>query len=130
MSDPTTEPQGPVCPVCGGTVASQQGRGQPRRYCSSACKSRAARQRRTDRALSPTPTTASTADSWELAERVQITRALTREVAIEMVAGDTDALNSALIRARTLLASPTHRATRWREVAATITALAAMIPDD
>ncbi len=104
MSDPTTEPQGPVCPVCGGAVASQSGRGQPRRYCSSACKSRAARQRRTDRALSPTPATASAADRWEIAERVRITRALTREVAIEKVAGDPDALNSALLRARTLLA--------------------------
>ena len=130
MSEPRTEPRGRVCPVCGGAVAPQPGRGRPRRYCSSACKSRAARQRRTDRALSPTPVASSATDRWEIAERVRITRALTRQVAIEKVAGDPDALNSALLRARTLLASPTHRATGWREVAATITALAAMIPDD
>lgn len=130
MSDPSTEPQRRVCPVCGGQVASQPGRGQPRRYCSSACKSRAARQRRTERDLSPTPASGSATDSWEIDERMRITRALTRQVAIEMVAGDPDALNSALIRAKTLLASPTHRATGWGEVAATITALAAMIPDD
>ena len=37
-----------VCPVCGTPVQPQPGRGQPRRYCSSRCKSRAARDRRID----------------------------------------------------------------------------------
>lgn len=61
---------------------------------------------------------------------MRITRALSRQVAIELVSADPEALNAALVRAKPLLASPTHRATGWREVATTITALAAMIGDD
>jgi hypothetical protein len=40
------EIQAPVCPVCQGPVVPLDGPGQPRRYCSSRCKSRAARRRR------------------------------------------------------------------------------------
>ena len=36
----------PACPVCQGPVVPLDGPGQPRRYCSSRCKSRAARKRR------------------------------------------------------------------------------------
>lgn len=130
MSNPQTEPQGSACPVCGGDVPPQPGSGQPRRYCSSRCKSQAARQRRADRDLSPTPTALQASGTWDVAERVRITRALSKRVAIEQVAADPNALNAALIKAKTLLASPTYRATSWREVATTITALAAMIGDD
>ena len=129
MSETKPEPSGTTCRVCGEHVAPQLGAGQPRRYCSRRCKSRADRQRRAERALSPKPAP-KPSDSFEVTERLRITRSLSREAAIELVAGDPEALNAALIRTKPLIASPTHRATRWREVAATIGTLSAMIPDD
>lgn len=122
-------PAGRSCPVCGEPVAPQAGAGRPRRYCSSKCKSRADRQRRTERALSPAPAT-KPPTAADAAERLRVTRALTREAAIELVAADPEAMVTVLARARPMIASPVHRASRWREVAVSITALAAMVPAD
>lgn len=129
MNRPKPESPAASCAVCGGEVAPQPGAGRPRRYCSSRCKSRADRQRRKDRALSPNQQPKSS-KSLLLDEQLRITRNVTREAAIELVAADPDALNEVLVRAKPIIASPTHRATRWREVAATISMLAAMIPED
>ena len=127
-----TAPVRGVCPVCGTPVEPQPGRGQPRRYCSSRCKSRAARDRRTDPATiaERTPKPAAAADDWAAAERLRVTALLTRDAAIELVAADPDALAEALRRSRRMVASPTMRATSWREVAAVIAELADMVPAD
>lgn len=131
-NDDVSAPVRGVCPVCGTPVQPQSGRGQPRRYCSSRCKSRAARDRRTDpvTAVKPTPKPAAAADDWAAAERLRVTALLTRDAAIELVAADPDALAEALRRSRRMVASPTMRATSWREVAAVIAELADMVPAD
>lgn len=131
-NDETTAPVRGVCPVCGTPVQPQPGRGQPRRYCSSRCKSRAARDRRTDAVTTaePTPKPAAAAEDWAAEERLRVTGILTREAAIELVATDPDALAGALRQARRMVASPTMRATSWREVAALIAELADMVPAD
>ena len=127
-----TAPVRGVCPVCGTPVQPQSGRGQPRRYCSSRCKSRAARDRRTDPATiaERTPKPAAAADDWAAEERLRVTGILTRDAAIELVASDPDALAEALRRARRMVASPTMRATSWRDVAVVIAELADMVPGD
>ena len=127
-----TAPVRGVCPVCGTPVEPQPGRGQPRRYCSSRCKSRAARDRRTDPATiaERTPKPAAAADDRTAEERLRVTGILTRDAAIELVASDPDALVEALRRARRMVASPTMRATSWREVGAMIAELADMVPAD
>ena len=132
MTDAKPAPSGAVCPVCGGNVSPQVGRGQPRRYCSSRCKSQAARDRRTDSvtAAKPTPKPAEAADDWAAEERLRVTGILTREAAIELVATDPDALAESLRLARRMVASPTMRATSWREVSALIAELADMVPAD
>ena len=56
MSTPTASPK-TACPVCGDAVSAQTGRGQPHRYCSSRCNTRAARTRRVDRGESRSQTT-------------------------------------------------------------------------
>lgn len=128
----STAPAGGVCPVCGTHVQPQPGRGQPRRYCSSKCKSRAARDRRTG----PTPSTQATLkpapapEDWLVQERLRVTGMLTRDAAVELVCSDPDALADALGRARRMVASPTMRATSWRPVVTAIAELAGMIPDD
>lgn len=131
-NDETTAPVRGVCPVCRTPVQPQPGRGQPRRYCSSRCKSRAARDRRTDAVttVEPTPKLAAEVDDWAAEERVRVTGILTREAAIELVAADPDALAEALRLARRMVASPTMRATSWREVSALIAELADMVPAD
>ena len=131
-NDWTTAPVRGVCPVCGTPVQPQPGRGQPRRYCSSRCKSRAARDRRTDAVTTaePTPKPAAVADDWAAEERLRVTGVLTRDAAIELVASDPDALAEALRRSRRMVASPTMRATSWREVAAAVAELAEMVPAD
>ncbi|NLH69122.1 MAG: hypothetical protein GX454_02920 [Brooklawnia sp.] len=128
----TTAPARGVCPVCGTPVQPQPGRGQPRRYCSSRCKSRAARDRRADAVTTaePTPKPAAAADDWAAEERLRVTGILTREAAVELVATDPDALAEALRLARRMVASPTMRATSWREVSALIAELADMVPAD
>ena len=55
---------------------------------------------------------------------------MTRQAAVELVAADPAALNAALLAARRVLFSPTHRASNWGEVAGTVKRLAAAIPDD
>lgn len=129
--DPTAHVRG-VCPVCGTPVQPQPGRGQPRRYCSSRCKSRAARDRRTDpvTVAQPTPKATAAADDWAAEERLRVTGILTRDAAIELVASDPDALAEVLRRSRRMVASPTMRATSWREVAAVVAELADMVPAD
>ena len=121
-----------VCPVCGTLVQPQPGRGQPRRYCSSRCKSRAARDRRADAVTTAelTPKPAAAAEDWAAEERLRVTGILTREAAIELVATDPDALAESLRLARRMVASPTMRATSWREVSALIAELADMVPAD
>ena len=57
-------------------------------------------------------------------------RSISKDAAIELVSADPEALNDALMKAKPMVASPIHRATGWGEVAATIAALSAMIPDD
>jgi len=47
-----------------------------------------------------------------------------------MVASDPTALADCLSRVHTLIASPTHRATAWRDVALLMEQLATSIPDD
>lgn len=128
----TSAPVRGVCPVCGTPVQPQPGRGQPRRYCSSRCKSQAARDRRTDSvtAAKPTPKPAEAADDWAAEERLRVTGILTREAAIELVATDPDALAETLRLSRRMVASPTMRATSWRQVAAVIAELAEMVPAD
>ena len=128
----TTAPVRGVCPVCGTLVQPQPGRGQPRRYCSSRCKSRAARDRRTDAVTTAelTPKPAAAAEDWAAEERLRVTGILTREAAIELVATDPDALAESLRLARRMVASPTMRATSWREVSALIAELADMVPAD
>lgn len=136
MDHPTNDdkpaPARGVCPVCGASVQPQPGRGQPRRYCSSRCKSRAARNRRTDPvpAAEPTPKPAAAAADWVVQERLRVTGILTRDAAIELVASDPEALAVVLRRVRRMVASPTLRATSWREVAALIAELAGMVPAD
>ena len=127
-----TAPVRGVCPVCGTPVEPQPGRGQPRRYCSSRCKSRAARDRRTDPATiaERTPKPAAAADDRTAEERLRVTGSLTRDAAIELVASDPDALTEALRRSRRMVASPTMRATSWREVAVVVAELAEMVPAD
>ena len=117
------------CPVCGDPVPSQPGAGRPNRYCSSKCKSRAARQRRIERELA-LKLGAREPDLLVIGEHLRLTRQLSREAAIDLVAGDPDALNAVLARVKPMIASPTHRATRWRDVAAMVSTLAAMIPED
>ena len=131
-NDDVAAPMRGVCPVCGTPVEPQPGRGQPRRYCSSRCKSRAARDRRTDPVTiaKPTPKPAAAAADWAAEERLRVTGILTRDAAIELVASDPDALVEALRRARRMVASPTMRATSWREVGAMIAELADMVPAD
>ncbi|MEA4945832.1 MULTISPECIES: hypothetical protein [Propionibacteriales] len=131
-NDDVAAPMRGVCPVCGTPVEPQPGRGQPRRYCSSRCKSRAARDRRTDpvTAAEPTPKPAAAVDDWASEERLRVTGSLTRDAAIELVASDPDALAEALRRSRRMVASPTMRATSWREVAAAVAELAEMVPAD
>ena len=131
-NDDVAAPMRGVCPVCGTPVEPQPGRGQPRRYCSSRCKSRAARDRRTDpvTAADPTPYPAAAVDDWASEERLRVTGSLTRDAAIELVASDPDALAEALRRSRRMVASPTMRATSWREVAAAVAELAEMVPAD
>ncbi len=63
-------------------------------------------------------------------EQLRASRRLTRQAAIEVVAADPAALNTALLAARRVLVSPTHRASSWGEVAGTVKRLAAAIPDD
>lgn len=131
-NDDVSAPVRGVCPVCGTPVEPQPGRGQPRRYCSSRCKSRAARDRRTDPVTiaKPTPKPAAAAADWAAEERLRVTGILTRDAAIELVASDPDALAEALRRARRMVASPTMRATSWRDVAVVIAELADMVPGD
>ena len=129
MSDTETRPSGVMCPVCGGNVSPQNGSGRPRRYCSSACKSRAARERRNARGDPPPPRPAQ-ASGGDAGEQLRASRRLTRQAAVELVAADPAALNAVLLAARMMLVSPTHRATGWREVAVTVKGLAASIPDD
>ena len=69
-------------------------------------------------------------ESQTAGERLRITQALTRQASIEMVASDPTALADCLSRVHTLIASPTHRATAWRDVALLIEQLATSIPDD
>ena len=128
----TTAPARGVCPVCRTPVQPQPGRGQPRRYCSSRCKSRAARDRRNDAVTTaePTPKPAAAADDSAVEERLRVTGILTREAAIELVATDPDALAESLRLARRMVASPTMRAASWREVSALIAELADMLPAD
>lgn len=128
MSKTNLASAGRACPVCGGPVPSQPGAGRPGIYCSSRCKSRAARQRRAGRALSLKPA-AKASEPSGVDERVRIVRTMSREAAIGLVAADPDALHAALTRASPMIASPAHRATRWGDVAAMIGRLAAMIPD-
>lgn len=129
MSDTEAAPSGAVCPVCGGNVSPQVGRGQPRRYCSSACKSRAARERRNERRDSP-PLRRTQASNDAAGEQLRASRRLTRQAAVELVAADPAALNAALLATRRVLVSPAHRASSWGEVAGTVKRLAAAIPDD
>lgn len=128
----TSAPVRGVCPVCGTPVQPQPGRGQPRRYCSSRCKSRAARDRRTDAVTTAelTPKPAAAADDWVAEERLRVTGILTRDAAIELVATDPDALAESLRLARRMVASPTMRAASWRDVSALIAELADMVPAD
>jgi len=131
-NDAVSAPMRGVCPVCGTPVQPQPGRGQPRRYCSSRCKSRDARDRRIDPVTvgKPTPKPAAAADGWAAEERLRVTGILTRDAAIELVSTDPDALAEALRRSRRMVASPTMRATSWREVAAVVAELADMVPAD
>ena len=129
MNHAETRPSGAICPVCGGSVSPQTGSGRPRRYCSSACKSRAARERRNARGDPPPPRPAQ-ASGGDAGEQLRASRRLTRQAAVELVAADPAALNAVLLAARMMLVSPTHRATGWREVAVTVKGLAASIPDD
>ena len=122
MSDAETRPSGAMCPVCGGNVSPQSGSGRPRRYCSSACKSRAARERRNERGDSP-PLRRTQASGGDAGEQLRASRRLTRQAAVELVAADPAALNAVLLAARMMLVSPTHRATGWREVAVTVKGL-------
>lgn len=120
-----------TCPVCGSEFPPQGGRGQPRRYCSSRCKSRAARDRRESGSTQSSPPEAPAPETeWEASEQLRITQSLTRQAAIDLVANDPAALNAVLKRAELLVTSPLHRATDWREVTVTISALAELIPDD
>lgn len=118
-----------VCPVCGAPVPPQPGRGQPRRYCSSRCKSRAARDRLT---TPPAPAEKQPDDhaDWAVTERLRATQTLTRDAAIDLVASDPAALARALRQATRMIASPMMRAGSWRDVTLAITELADMIPDD
>ena len=129
MNHAETRPSGAICPVCGGSVSPQTGSGRPRRYCSSACKSRAARERRNARGGSP-PLRPAQASGAAAGEQLRASRRLTRQAAVELVAADPAALNAALLAARRVLVSPTHRASSWGEVADTVKRLAAAIPDD
>lgn len=120
-----------TCPVCGSELPPQGGRGQPRRYCSSRCKSRAARDRRdADGTRSPAPKAPAPETEWEATEQLRITQSLTRQAAIDLVAGDPSALAVVLQRVERIVASPAHRAMAWREVAVSISSLAGVIPDD
>lgn len=125
MEDQRTGAEGVACPVCGGLVPRQSGRGQPRRYCSSRCKSLAARRRRGQHANRPPEASPPSAD-----ERPEESRTLTRRAAIELVAADPAALNEALLRVRTMIVAPAGRASGWHEVAATLQGLAGSIPGD
>lgn len=129
MNDHESATPARACPVCGAPVPAQPGAGQPTRYCSSRCKSRAARQRRIERENTPKQPAEHTTASVS-GEDLRVARQLSRETAIGMVVADPDALNTVLTRAKPMIAAPAHRATGWREVAATISALAAMIPED
>ena len=125
----TRAPARAACPVCGAPVLPQEGRGQPRRYCSSRCKSQAARDRLT---TTPAPPELQPDDpaAWTVDERLRITQALTRDAAIDLVASDPAALARALRQATRMVASPMMRAGSWRDVTLAITELADMIPDD
>ena len=68
--------------------------------------------------------------AWTVDERLRITQALTRDAAIDLVASDPAALARALRQATRMVASPTLRATSWRDVTLAITGLADMIPGD
>ena len=129
MNHAETRPSGAICPVCGGSVSPQTGSGRPRRYCSSACKSRAARERRNARG-DPPPPRRTQASGGDAGEQLRASRRLTGQAAVELVAADPAALNAALLAARRVLVSPTHRASSWGEVAGTVKRLAAAIPDD
>lgn len=115
--------------MCGAPVSPQEGRGQPRRYCSSRCKSRAARDRLTT-APAPPATRPDEAAGWAASERLRVTQTLTRDAAIDLVASDPAALARALRRATPMVASPMLRAGSWRDVAVVISELADMIPGD
>lgn len=129
MSTPTTSRE-TACPVCGDAVLAQTGRGQPRRYCSSRCKSRAARTRHVERVESQSERATENSPAGETAGLLASSSRLTREAAVELVSRDPTALNAALQAARPMLISPVHRTSGWREVAVTVKGLAAAIPDD
>ncbi len=128
MSNERPALSGRGCPVCGEPVPAQPGAGRPNRYCSSRCKSRAARQRRAERELAPQSVPARQ-ESSGIEEHVQPVRTLSRQAAMELLAADPDALNAVLVRVKPIIAAPTHQTTGWGQLAATIRELAAMIPE-
>lgn len=125
MQEQQTGVNGAACPVCGEPVPPQTGRGQPRRYCSSRCKSAAARRRREQIVKQPLAASHSSRD----AQPVQLRR-LSRQEAIGLVASDPAALVEALTRARAMITSPVGRASGWYEVAIALKGLVASFPGD
>ena len=111
-----------MCPVCHGLVAPLDGPGQPRRYCSSRCKSRAARSRR-ELGLVDRPAILET-DTGS-----RRTRQPSRDQAIAMVCDDPVILLECLWIANHRLSSPHARETGWSLVADQIRRMAAVLGD-
>ena len=125
MVEQQTGVSGAGCPVCGEPVPPQTGRGQPRRYCSSRCKSAAARRRREQIVNQPLAASQPSRDAQSTQPR-----RLARQEAIGLVASDPTALVEALTKARAMINSPTSRASGWHEVVVSLKSLAESFPVD
>lgn len=113
-----------LCPVCDGPVAPLEGPGQPRRYCSSRCKSRAARRRRE---LGLAQGSAPTGESRRASTR---TRQPRRDYAIALVIDDPFAMMECLSVAQIRIESPFARETGWGLVADRIRLMAKSLGDE
>jgi len=119
-----------ICPVCQGPVVPLNGPGQPRRYCSSRCKSRAARKRREIGAVSSLRPESARLDELEATKASRRTRPATRDAAIAMVTSDPMAMLQCLWFVAPRVSSPHVRESGWSMVADQIRRLAHEIDDD
>jgi len=119
-----------ICPVCHGPVVPLDGPGQPRRYCSSRCKSRAARKRREIGLVTSLRHECAGVDEQESTKTSRRTRPVTRDAAIAMVTSDPVAMLECLWFVGSRVSSPHARESGWSMVADQIRRMAREIGDD